>query len=90
MDVQLKASIICDDITYVGEAGLVQTLKGVFTDEFVDELNSELRSPSVYVDLSDVAGTIRGSLVEYGGTQYRVRQVERDGDGWATFRLEQQ
>ena len=87
----IKAAAISDSLSYVDELGNLFTVKGVFTDEYQDDLGTQARRPQVYVDVSDLGGgEIIGTVWEYNGNQYYARTVERDGDGWAFIGLEKQ
>ena len=89
LDTNLKASNITEAIYYWDELGTAHTLQGVFTDEFTDELVEDKR-PRAYIDASELVGTVHGTLWEINSQQYLARQVQFDGDGWATVVLEKQ
>ena len=87
----IKAAAIVDTFTYTPAVGDPYSVKGVFTDEYQDDLGTQAKRPQAYVDVSDLgSGEVIGTTWAYSGTNYTARTVEHDGDGWAFIGLEKQ
>lgn len=80
--------------TYTPDGGSPSTVKGIFDDEYFDEVGGSVgiegSQPRFMCKLEDVSDVSQGDALSVNGISYQIVNVQKDGTGVVILVLEEQ